>query len=120
MSGSHIKSDSMRIEDYDLFSHMDGGTLKSMTLDFQDFDRENPKVWEMFCRFAHEAIASGRKVLSASLIVERIRWEVFVVTSGDDFKINNNFRAFYARKFMREYPVHGEMFRTRKSEADAA
>lgn len=109
-----------RQEDWDLFAVIDGGTLKSMTLDFQDFDRANPKVWEMFVRFAHDLIDAGHKTLSASMITERIRWQTAIETRGDDFKINNNFRAFYARKFMKAYPGHGEIFRTRKAEADNA
>ncbi len=107
-------------EDYDLLSGIDGGTPKSMALDFRDFDRANPKVWEMFVEFSLEAIRAGRKVLGAKMIAERIRWEVYVKTTTEDFKINNNHTAFYARKFMRTYPAHGEIFRTRKSEADHA
>ena len=41
--------------------------------------------------------------------------EVDVVTRSDDpFKINNNHRAFYSRKFMAENPEFGEIFRTRQ------
>lgn len=109
-----------RDDDRDLLSAIDGGVPRSMTLDFQEFDRANPDVWRLFIRFAQELIAAGHMVLSASLITERIRWETMVQTSTEDFKINNNFRAFYARKFMRTYPAHGDIFRTRKAEADHA
>lgn len=87
----------------------------SLTENFKKFDEENPHIYDLFVRFAHEALAAGHKTLSASLIVERIRWEVDVVTRSDDpFKINNNHRAFYSRKFMTENPEFGEIFRTRK------
>ena len=73
----------------------------NLTEKFQKFDQENPHIYNLFTRFAFEAIAAGHKTLSASLIVERIRWEVDVVTQSDDpFKINNNHRAFYSRKFI--------------------
>jgi hypothetical protein len=108
-------------ESRDLFSIIDGGTPTSLEIEFREYDRNNPQVWEMFCRFAFEAIEHGRDVLSVSLIVERCRWEVFVATkSNDGFKINNNHRAFYARKFMKTYPKHTDIFRTRTSVADAA
>jgi hypothetical protein len=42
--------------------------------------------------------------LSAWLIVNRIRWETTVETSSGDFKISNNFIAYYARLFMDEHP----------------
>ncbi len=107
-----------RQDDHDLFRAIDGGTPASMALDFEEFDRANPKAWQYFVQFAKQALGAGRLILSASLITERIRWETWITTSADDFKINNNFRAFYARKFMRLYPEHGECFRTRKSVAD--
>lgn len=107
-----------RQEDSDLFSAIDGGTPKSMADDFAAFDKANPRVWEMFVEFAVQAINAGRTVLSASLITERVRWETWITTSGDDFKINNNYRAFYARKFMKQFPIYGDCFRTRKSVAD--
>lgn len=108
-------------DDYDLFSIIDGGTPTSLEIEFKEYDKANPQVWDYFCRFAFEAIEAGRVTLSVSLIIERIRWEVFVVTkSNDGFKINNNHRAFYARKFMKFYPQHKDIFRTRTSVADQA
>ncbi len=107
-------------DDGDLFAAIDGGTPASMELDFKEFDKNNPKVWAYFVEFAFQALKAGRTVLSAGLITERIRWETWITTTTEDFKINNNFRAFYARKFMKEYPEYGESFRTRKSVADAA
>jgi hypothetical protein len=80
---------------------------------FELYDRMNPHVYQLFRRFAFEAIEAGKTVLSASLICERIRWEVEIVTCGDQFKINNNYRAFYSRKFMQAYPGYAGIFRTR-------
>lgn len=79
---------------------------------FEIYDRQNPHVYEMFDRFAREALDAGRKVLSAYLIFERIRWETQIVTQGDPFKVNNNYRPYYARKWMRENNRPG-LFRTR-------
>lgn len=88
---------------------------------FDEFDKANPRVWSLFVSFANEAVAAGVKTLSASLIVERIRWEVMMQTQADDgFKINNNYRAFYARKYMEAYPHRAGMFKTRKAAADEA
>jgi hypothetical protein len=67
--------------------------------EFLEFDAANPHVWELFERFAFEAIEAGHETLSASLICERIRWETTVVTTDTEFKLNNNHRAYYARKF---------------------
>ena len=80
---------------------------------FEKYDVEHPELYDLFDRFAWEAINAGRKILSANLIFERIRWETEVITKGDPFKINNNYRPYYARKWMEENKRPG-MFRTRR------
>jgi hypothetical protein len=37
---------------------------------------------------------------------------------NDGYKLNNNFKPFYARKFMREYPAYVGIFELRKSKWD--
>lgn len=93
--------------------------MKDLIAEFEKFDGENPRLWALFCRFCDQAITAGRRKLGVSLIIERIRWEVFITTkSDDDFKINNNHRAYYARKWLAthpEYPGFFEIRRVRKS-----
>lgn len=85
---------------------------------FSEYDAANPGIYYLFKRFANDLINAGRKALSASLIIERIRWEVNISTeSYDQFKVSNNHTAFYARKFMNDFPEHGEIFRTREQTA---
>jgi len=81
---------------------------------FDQFDRENPDVYRMFCRFTLQLIAAGHKRLSSKLIVERIRWET-MLQGGTTFKINNNFTPHFARKFMSDFPNHEGVFETRAS-----
>jgi hypothetical protein len=37
-----------------------------------------------------------------------------IETADEDFKINNNHRAYYARLWMREHPQYDGFFRTRR------
>lgn len=81
---------------------------------FNQFDSENPKIWELLVKFSKEAKNAGIEKLGISLLIERIRWELAVVTkSTDGYKINNNHRAFYARKLMDNYPELTGMFKIR-------
>ena len=79
-----------------------------------DFHEQHPEVWDLFVRFTFEMINRGFNNYSANAIFERIRWEK---DSGGDgktqFKLNNNYRAFYARRFMNIMPEHLGFFRTR-------
>ena len=84
---------------------------------FEEFDAANPVVWELFQRFTKEALSAGLEHFGSQAILERIRWETTITTSGL-FKINNNFGPFYARKFHRHFPEHDGFFKTRKSKAD--
>lgn len=79
------------------------------------FHRENPKVWEYFVRFTFEVIHRGFNHYSVNGVFERIRWETDEAdTEGKStFKLNNNYRAFFARWFMDTYPEHNGFFRIR-------
>jgi len=78
--------------------------------EFNKWHAENPMIWEYFKKFALEAIANHHKKISHWLIINRIRWEVYIVTTGKDFKISNDFIAFYARLWRQEFPQHRDLF----------
>ena len=95
---------------------MEKTRLEEMREQCLTFHGQHPEVWEMFVRFTFEMINRGFKHYSAQHgIFARIRWEV---DSGGDgtsqFKINNNYSAFYARRFMKMYPKHDGFFRLRE------
>jgi hypothetical protein len=76
--------------------------------------KENPHVYMLFDKFTRQAISRGHKNLSGWLIVNRIRWETSIETSGDDFKISNDYVAFYARLFMAKNPEYQGFFRIKR------
>lgn len=80
-----------------------------------DFIERNPHQYELFNRFAWELLNRGYKTLSAYLIFERMRWET-AVTSDEEFKVNNNYRPYFARKWMDDHKMPG-VFRTRRTRA---
>lgn len=81
---------------------------------FLQWHEANPIVWEYFERFSLQAIAAGHKKISHWLIINRIRWEVFLETTGGDFKISNDYIAFYARLWQERYPQHRDLFTTKR------
>lgn len=80
------------------------------------FHKENPKVWVLFKRFTLELINRGFEHYSAKGVFERIRWESSQAENRgkNDWKLNNNHSAFYARAFMKKFPEHDGFFRTRE------
>lgn len=86
-----------------------------MSAQFKAFHNDHPEVWDLFQRFAFEKIKRGFNNYSSKGIFERIRWEVArPEPEPSDFKLNNNYTAFYARWFMLKYPEHDGFFRLRE------
>jgi hypothetical protein len=66
---------------------------------FKKYDTEHPAIWKLFVKFAMEAKYEKKfKHYSAKGIFELIRWHTGA-QGNDQYKINNNFHAHYARKF---------------------
>ena len=90
---------------------------------FVAFHHANPDVYELFKRFAAEAMAVGHKHISADMILHRIRWETAITTRGAGWeaagkralKINNTHAAYYARMFILDHPAHATFFKLRKA-----
>lgn len=80
---------------------------------FERFDADNPKVYQLFKRFAAEARAAGHKRYSSDAILHRIRWHVSVETIGCEFKINDHFSSRFARKLIGDDASFAEFFELR-------
>ena len=86
---------------------------------FEQFHRDNPRVYAVLVRLAREWVrTTGRRKVGISALFERTRWEIAIETKSPDFKLNNNFRAFYARLLMAEHEDLDDIFDLRRSEAD--
>jgi hypothetical protein len=87
----------------------------------QEFDKwhaNNPLVWKYFEQFSFDALASGRKRISHWLIINRIRWEVYLTTTGVDYKLSNDVIAFYARLWRETYPQHKTLFKIKRMKGE--
>lgn len=87
---------------------------------FDEFDAAHPKVWELFCSLAFQAINAGHERFSSDALLHRIRWHHAIEARDDDFKINNVLSPYYARKFHREFPGYEGFFETRRLKSDRA
>ena len=93
--------------------------LEEMRKQVTAYHEKHPEVWEMFEEFAFSMINRGFDNYSVNAIFERIRWEKDAGGDGiTQFKIGNNYRAFYARRFMKKHPQHEGFFRTRKQTSE--
>ena len=85
---------------------------------FEEFHNQNPHVYKLLKQFTFQAIAKGHKHYGIAALFERIRWHTGIETGDVDFKLNNNYKAFYARMFHKDHPEHDGFFRTRPARCD--
>lgn len=81
---------------------------------FKKFHLANPEVFREFKRLAFQMKTTGRESYGAQSIVEVLRWHRNIETTGDEFKINNNFVALYARLMIHYHPEFRGFFELRK------
>lgn len=82
---------------------------------FRRFDHDNPHIYADFVARCFALIRAGKRRYSSKTILCAMRYEHDIKTStqGEDFKINDIVTSRYARKFVREYPEHGDFFELR-------
>jgi hypothetical protein len=81
---------------------------------FNKFIAENPHIYKSFEEQTLRAIKKGRTKISSDLIINYIRWEQFIESSDEHFKINNSYSAYIARHFIKQNPQYSDLFNFRK------
>lgn len=81
---------------------------------FEKYDRENPHLYEAFIKYSLELKRLGRRYYGAKKIAEDLRHNT-TLSGNDEFKINNTYVSYFARKAMNEYTELEGFFRIRKS-----
>ena len=93
--------------------------MKELLSEFARFHADNPLIYSLYVKYAYQLRDAGRENYGSKAIIERIRWHVNVETnSADEFKINNNHTAYYARMLMIDHPELAGDFRTRSARDD--
>lgn len=92
---------------------------KTIQEKFEQFDQDNPRVYELFVKYAAKALATG-KMTSSKLIINRIRWDVYLETKDESstFKINDAYSSRYVRKFLLQFPKYTGQFELRTLRTD--
>lgn len=88
---------------------------------FEDYNCDHPEIYQYFKKYVFELIHAGKKRIGAKMIMERIRWEVYLNIQTDrTFKINNVFTSYYARLFVRQHQEYKSYFEFRKLKNQSA
>jgi len=60
---------------------------------FRDFHRDNPEVYEELMVLVRQAMARGRKKIGIKMLWEVVRWNRFLRTTDEKYKLNNNYHS---------------------------
>ncbi len=85
---------------------------------FDRFHQAHPEVYDELVRLARQAKTAGQKRLGIAMLYEVVRWNRTIAglpEDGEPFKLNNDFRALYARLIMQCNRDLADVFETRSS-----
>ena len=80
---------------------------------FARFHEANPHVYRALETVALRELAEGARWIGIGQLCEQLRADPAIATAGDAFKINNSFRALYARLLLHRYPRLDGVLRVR-------
>ncbi len=86
---------------------------------FAAFHQANPNVYDELVRLSRQAKAAGRERVGLRMLFEVVRWNQLTSTTGDQFKLNDNYISRYARLIMDQEPDLAGLYETRELRAAA-
>ncbi len=83
---------------------------------FENFHRANPHAYTLLEDMAHRVWQTGRRRIGIATLVESLRWQYWIATEdiSCDFKIDNSYRAYYARLLLERHPEWAGLFALRE------
>lgn len=87
---------------------------------FLTFHEANPQVYRFLEQRARQAHAAGRTRIGINLLLELFRWHTLMTTTGDVFKVNNNYAPLYARMILANNPDLEGLFVLRRMRTEVA
>jgi hypothetical protein len=89
-------------------------TSMPIEIAFWQFHNGNPHIYTRLVEMARQLKAKGFRRYSINSLFEVLRWHSALKTKGSLFKLNNNYRSYYARLIMEKEPDIEGFFSIRK------
>lgn len=82
---------------------------------FQEFHARHPEIYRALEEEALRRVTAGERRLAIARLVEELRYDRRFQHDADHdaFKVNNNFRALYARLLIHRHPALADVFALR-------
>jgi len=77
---------------------------------FKTYHKNNPHIYDTFESITLELIGLGRTQFAVRNILGKMRWDM-AISGNDEYKINENYSAYYGRLFEEKHPSYEGFFR---------
>lgn len=77
---------------------------------FKAYHQDNPHIYAAFEKLSLEAAKTGRNKFAVRNIFGKMRWDM-AISGNDEYKINENYSAYYGRLFEEKNPKYSGFFR---------
>lgn len=83
---------------------------------FESFHAANPQVYDAIERMTSMMAVRGRKRIGMKMLFEVLRWNYYMTTTDpeSEYRLNNNYTAYYAREIIKRHPEWASMFALRE------
>lgn len=81
---------------------------------FKRFHENNPHVYDQLVVMSKRLKSVGHKRYGIAGLFEMLRYNHAISTSGDKFKLSNNYRALYSRAIMKDHPELDGFFKIKQ------
>jgi hypothetical protein len=89
------------------------GRDEPLDVRYQKWITVNPHVIDAFCALAEQLRGAGLRHFGAKAVVERLRWEYAIQTTGGEFKMDNNYTSRIVRDAIARRPELAGFFEMR-------
>lgn len=97
-----------------LFDEDDDGISPYWQARAAEFHQRQPRIYLLLVFYAREARRAGKTRIGIELLWNRMRWDWSIQTGEPDFKVNQNYKAWYARRIMRREADLADLFEIRR------
>lgn len=91
-----------------------GTALLTIEQRFARFHADNPHVYRELRRLALDLVDRGHTRIGIGMLTEVLRWSAMQTRGDDSYKLNNSFRALFARMLADNEPALADVFEFRR------
>ena len=81
---------------------------------FEKFHERNPHIYSNLCSLARQWKEADNEVVGIGMLFEVLRWDNGIKTTGEKYKLSNDFRSRYSRLIHEQEEDLRDLFRLRE------